>query len=313
MAFYTKNIMLDFFYKLVTPYGKASIFDFILNKAIEKFVNIIYPIYCQFRPCDIGVSQNKNCPQIIVSLTSFPARINKVWLCIETILRQSNKPDKIILWLATSQFENKMKLPKKLLKLQDRGLEIRFCDDLKSYKKIFFAAKEFYKEIIITADDDAFYPEDWIKRLLVKSFSHPNCVCCYRAHRIVLDNNKKPIPYKYWDGLANGITGPSYYLLPTGVGGVLYPPYTFDKINGNFEIIKTLCYTTDDIWLKAISLLKKIKVIKVDEYSKEWFGISNTQQHNLTKDNIGNNINDIALNNLINYYNIDFASYEDNQ
>ena len=45
--------------------------------------------------------------QLIVTLTSFPERINEVHLCINTLLNQTLKPDKIILWLAEEEFPNK--------------------------------------------------------------------------------------------------------------------------------------------------------------------------------------------------------------
>ena len=42
--------------------------------------------------------------EVIVSLTTFPARISTVWITIETIFRQEVMPDRIVLWLAKEQF-----------------------------------------------------------------------------------------------------------------------------------------------------------------------------------------------------------------
>lgn len=52
--------------------------------------------------------------KIVVSLTSFPARIKKVHIVIESLLNQTIKPDKIILWLSKEQFEHYYVLPSKL-------------------------------------------------------------------------------------------------------------------------------------------------------------------------------------------------------
>ena len=41
-------------------------------------------------------------PKIIVSLTSIPSRIHLTHLVIESILRQTVLPDKIVLWLSKS-------------------------------------------------------------------------------------------------------------------------------------------------------------------------------------------------------------------
>ena len=55
----------------------------------------------------IGTSTNKRKPLLIVSLTSFPERINLAHITISTLLNQSLEPDKIILWLAEEQFFQK--------------------------------------------------------------------------------------------------------------------------------------------------------------------------------------------------------------
>lgn len=61
--------------------------------------------------------------KIIVSLTSYPARISTVHLTIDTLLSQTRKADKIILWLAPEQFPNKEDdLPAQLLAQTEGGI-----------------------------------------------------------------------------------------------------------------------------------------------------------------------------------------------
>ena len=68
---------------------------------IEWFYNIIVRDWYMKHPIRRnGINQVKRKENIIVSLTSYPKRIGTVWLTIETLLRQSVKPDEIILWLA---------------------------------------------------------------------------------------------------------------------------------------------------------------------------------------------------------------------
>ena len=61
--------------------------------------------------------KEKRKPLIVVSLTSYPGRIDVVHKTITTLLHQSLKPDVVILWLAHEQFRNKS-LPIDLINLK---------------------------------------------------------------------------------------------------------------------------------------------------------------------------------------------------
>ena len=68
---------------------------------------------------------------IVVSLTSYPERIDLVSKAIITILNQKScKPDVVELWLAKEQFPGGIEeLPKSLTKLIDSGLDICWCQE----------------------------------------------------------------------------------------------------------------------------------------------------------------------------------------
>ena len=89
---------------------------------IEWFYNILVRDWYMKHPIRRnGINQAKRKENIIVSLTSYPKRIGTVWLTIETLLRQSVKPDEIILWLAQEQFKSIDVLPRELIELQKCG------------------------------------------------------------------------------------------------------------------------------------------------------------------------------------------------
>jgi len=78
----------------------------------------------------MGITKEKRNPELIVSLTSIPERLATIHLCLDSLLRQSLKPDRLILWLNESCEEgrpivNKNHIPLSLVRLQGRGLEIR--------------------------------------------------------------------------------------------------------------------------------------------------------------------------------------------
>ena len=114
--------------------GKAI--NRIMGIALKRMLDLFMPRYLKRTAAKAGYGLNtkKRNETYIVSFTSFPARIEDIWITIETLLRQSFKPDKIILWLAEEQFPDK-KLPESLIKLTERGLSIEYCEDLRSHKK----------------------------------------------------------------------------------------------------------------------------------------------------------------------------------
>ncbi len=232
----------------------------------------------------------------ILSLTSFPARISKVRITISTLMNQSLKPKRIILWLAEEQFPKRENgLPKSLLKLKKRGMEIRFCDDLKPHKKYYYTMKENPDDIVITVDDDMLYPENMTEQLWKAHEKHPDAVVCQFAHRITLDEQGNIKPYREWESCYGESTNPDIRILPVGCGGVLYPPHCLDERLFNKDQIKSLCPQMDDLWLKSMALLKGTKAAICNEGSQIYFDMTGTRKSGLQHVNAGQNKNDEAM------------------
>ena len=108
----------------------SKILSFLIGYA-EWFYNVPVRRWYEKHPSNrYGLNRKPRKQRVIVSFTSYPKRIGDVWLVVETLLRQSMKPDAVILWLAESQFPGRLDdLPKRLVAQQERGLTIRFCDD----------------------------------------------------------------------------------------------------------------------------------------------------------------------------------------
>ena len=235
----------------------------VLRLSIKIISNLTLPVYFSSTKKNIkyrlSTSSKKN-DRIIVSLTSFPPRIKRVWLVIESILRQTNKPDKIILWLSREQFNSLGVLPKKLLSLQDRGLEIKLREgDLRSHKKYYYTMKEYPNDICLTIDDDVIYGSHLIANLVKCSKSFPNKICCTYSCKISYED-KKLLPYSQWP-IANEYFIPTLDHLPIGVGGVLYPAGVLHKSVLNKDIFMLYCPDADDLWLKTMSLLNNVCIV----------------------------------------------------
>ena len=155
--------MLNELYHFATPWAKATKRQINVNRMLGVAANVLYPVYCAWSP--LPKQRTTQGERMVVSLTTFPLRIGKVHLTIQSILRQSRPADRILLWLSKEEFPEEAQLPANLLRLKEKGLDIRFCDNIRSFKKVFYTAQEFENDVIVTADDDALYPENWLEGL----------------------------------------------------------------------------------------------------------------------------------------------------
>jgi hypothetical protein len=246
--------------------------------------------------------------RIIISLTSYPDRIPSLHLTLYSLLRQSFKPDAIVLWLAEEQFPGgEAALPDKIKNLKKYGLQIMWYHDIKSFKKLIPALKAFPNDIIVTADDDAFYNQNWLLILYKGYQTKPSCISCHRAYSIGFDNKGDVLPYNEWKAATSDLQE-SYTTFFTGVGGVLYPPKVLNEDVFNEEIFMNIYPTTDDIWFWAMAVKNgtKMKVVEnnlsyvIDTFPERQFfsnGIA------LFKKNCNQKVNDIAFKKIVEYYN----------
>lgn len=269
------NRIVDFFDKIYTGVQNKSLFltrikYYSLKRcAIRLTANFAIALYYSITRNDKNsylTGSDKKSERLIVSLTTFPERISRVYLVIETILRQTHKPDMIVLYLSKEQFPGPNHLPAKLLKQQKKGLRICFCEgDLKSHKKYFYALQEYPLDFLITVDDDIFYPVNLIERLVDLNRDYPASVCCHRGCYINVENNQIA-PYRNWKPL-KGKMGPSSRVFQTSGGGTIYPPSSLHQDVLNDEIFKSICFQADDLWLNCMAYLKGTLTVKSSYYS----------------------------------------------
>lgn len=249
-----------------------------------------------------GVGYFSEGQRLVVSLTAIPTRIPRLHITIETLLRQSRKPDRIILWLSDELKHRRM--PWLLRKQMRRGLTLRFCEDVGPHTKIHYALKEFPDDILVTCDDDRIYGKDWLKGLYEAHQKDPQSIMCYRAHEILLDEKGALKKYTDWRHYAPGFTGPSHRLFATGVGGVLYPP---GSLHGNVldkELFSRLCPKADDVWLKAMAMLQGTPHRRVRPFFKdsEFPIVKGSQEVRLWWDNTWGGRNDEQIKAVLDHF-----------
>lgn len=289
--------MIRFFYEIVRkqksserPYWKLA---YKINKAL---INFLFPLW-QWQRRSRGIDEES---KIIVSLTTYPARIDSVWITIASLLEQTMKPCKIILWLAEDEF-SRHEIPKSLERQKKRGLEIRFCDDLKPHKKYYYTMQEYPEHYIITADDDVFYPENHVELLWMGYKKHPNAIICHWSHQIPIDRKGGFKLYNEW-AIYKGDT-PLYGTLAVGCNGVLYPPGSLPKETFAKEKIFEHSLYADDLWLKCMEILNGWKTINCNAVPLIYFSVLSTKKSGLWKINTGEaSNNDITWNKLMKLY-----------
>lgn len=200
-----------------------------------------------------------NNSNVVVSLTSFPQRIDKVWLLIECLLWQKQQPEHLILWLSKEQFSSIEILPKELKEQMNRGLEIRLVDgDLRSFKKFYYAFKEFPNSLVITVDDDFFLPSDFVSGLVGRFVQHPNSVICSFGCRFDWSDE---LQYIKWNPKPIHDGERSNHIFFGSGGGTVFKPKKLLEYTSDPSIFMRLCPTADDMFLNGIIRLAGFDVV----------------------------------------------------
>lgn len=239
--------------------------------------------------------------KIIISLTSYPDRFQTVYFTIISLLNQSIKPDKIILWVFKNEYNL---LPRKIIELINGTFEVRkINEDWKSYNKLIPSIIEFPNEYLVTADDDVLYKPTWLEELIL-SFKNINGIVAHRAHLIQYDCNGQLKEYNKWiidTPEENFCQIKSPLVFPTGVGGVLYPPDSFDDRILDIYLAMELCPTADDIWFWFMHTMKgNCASVIGDRY---FIDINPDQNKSLFNINVRGK-NDDQIKNMINKFGI---------
>lgn len=198
---------------------------------------------------------------VIVSLTSFPARINQVWQVIECMFRQSMQPQQILLWLSKEQFPTEQDIPQRLRDMQNDCFQIRMVDgNIRSHKKYYYASREYPNAILLLIDDDIYYPTDMIERMYHQYIKGNDIVCQYGS--LIQRNEDGSLkPYTKWKPIFKHSDSEDFFF--GSGGGVMFRPTSMYKDLTNIELALRLTPKADDVWLNAMERLAGLKKEKI--------------------------------------------------
>ena len=257
--------------------------------------------------CGINNVKDRKKP-VIISLTSYGRRVNQTVYCtIISLLRQSYKPDEVILWLDNENW-NSENIPLSLKKLKKSGLTIKFCDDMKSYKKLIPSLLSRPDCLIITVDDDIFYRKNMVERLIRAYDNNPSMIYCHSAHGVSIDKKRGLLGYNKWEEDVAGTYGTLVF--PVGEGGVLYDKNLLYNDISRADLFTTLSPMADDVWFFFMELLKGTRSCELERTSIfPYFPLDTFYQYihknaSLGQKNVGENLNDRQIQAVMHYYGI---------
>lgn len=291
----TLNLLTKFYAKLHNYPGVPHWLLTPTRKIVRYVANIVLPRYLA-KQREVTDVRNTN---IIVSLTSFPARINDVWQVVECMKRQTYRPAKILLWLSKEQFPTYNCIPNSLRCREDHLFEIRIVDgDIRSHKKYYYVLAQYPKSLIFLIDDDLYYSTDIIERTMVEYEKHPDSIIGNYGFHISYNCEGEIQPYNTWKRSYN--YSDSNDLFFGSGGGTLLQFTLLHQDVKNYALAQELTPIADDIWLNAMARLANTPMILLD--NGHLLPIRIKKNVRLASENMYKCKNDEQITNLITYY-----------
>ena len=230
---------------------------------------------------------------LVVTLTSYPARFATLGKTLRSLLDQEMQADRVELWIAESDLG---KLSDDICNLGHHGLSIRSCRDIGPYKKLIPALRREPDNFYVTADDDVYYPPEWLGNLVGAAQRHAGDIIAARAHVAFTRPSGALAPYADWELATDreSVVGERAFLFPTGVGGVLYPPGCLDPQVFDDVAFTELCPFGDDIWFFWMARMAGARHRRIPEWFDmvEW---PRTQEVALSNENLFSDGNDLQI------------------
>lgn len=200
---------------------------------------------------------------MIISLTSFPARLPYIGPCLASLVSQLEPDDRIVLWLGKEQFPDGVAGQPEAVRcfFQEFGgrVEVRYTKDIRSYKKLIPALEAFPDDTIVTFDDDIIYHPETLSRLKAAHQGNPSVIFAHCVSDLYAERGE-------WRRTGGTFGFPWCHKnlrMMIGLGGVLYPPKSFDKIVVNESVFLQVAPTTDDLWFWYCATKKGTPILRV--------------------------------------------------
>lgn len=252
-----------------------------------------------------------NCKEgdIVVSVTSYGKRVyDALPYMLYSLLIQTVLPKKIVVYLDHDNW-SLTNLPWQLKRLHEVGIDIRFCKDIRSYKKLIPALVDFPNNAILTLDDDMYYHRSYMEWMTLAYDTSDKKTVIGQWGCIPTKKNGQYIPYNQWPDCKKGTKDDDKSFI--GCCGICYPPHVFDDEILREEIFMQLCPLADDIWFWAMQERQKIKRAYIETWGRGYHTSVNrieefdrSQTGTLMSQNLTAGKNDQQLIKVVEHYNL---------
>lgn len=195
----------------------------------------------------------------IVSMTTIPKRKERLTDNLPSLLNQSFKYDKLVINIDDNLSEEDYKWYESL-KEKDNRIEINKCESRwRSCNKLLPTIKKYPEDVVITVDDDIYYPVDTIKLLVETYEKNKDCIITHEINPISFNRDMTYVSYENaYDVMLLQREWGKYFS-----NCCLFPPHVFDG-SDLFDFDKMMECTNgthDELWFWVQSTINGVQCI----------------------------------------------------
>ena len=197
---------------------------------------------------------------VILSMTTIPRRLKRLKDNLPSLLNQSYKFDKLVINIDDNLSSEDYEKYNEISNIDDR-IEINKAEaKWRSCNKLLPTIIKYPDEIIITVDDDIFYPKDCVKLLVEEYRKHKDCIITHEINPIFINGNYVGY-YNAYDVMLKQKEWGKYFS-----NCCLFPPHCFDNTDlFNYDkMMKCTKGLHDELWFWVNSTINGVQCIGLD-------------------------------------------------
>lgn len=239
--------------------------------------------------------------ECVVCLTSHGRRIQRVHLAIESIARGRARPRRLVLWVDAEDYDMAV-ANKSIIRLKRRGLEVkRGQRQYRAHNKYFNYTLDPDPGVLVTADDDIFYPRHWLAELWASFEEGQRNDAIGFWVRLPMIQAGAFAPFGTWKDVTDRTRRIGAFTF--GVSGVIFPNALRQALAAQGDKFVETTQLADDVWISWMALRSGIAVRQCRNKSEHYFVIPFTQGQRLADENVLNGQNDRQIRDT--YQNVD--------